>query len=756
VRAPLLFLTSVGLLLGACRSEDPVAPGRLDRPSGLAVLERPAEDEQREDLLIVDSESEGVKVVQYDGSRINFIAAPNAFFPLVIQTPGFPTEIVPSPHGADQVDLAYVLSPGSSQLHLIDVTPLGFGDSVLSKAGNQRIGTLELDTPGLIPTDIAVFASGELDVVAISFDGIAADDQLMLVRMDAATRTAIESATSELPARIEDLASATTTIAAQPRGIAVRGAGTDAVSILSSSGSSVVTEVAIDPVAATILGTRDISTGGPTSDIVDAGDQGAFAIRSDRPRVVHLIPGANGLERSTVIDDSPYTPITERGTEEVRGTLDVFPSPIGAAVLGRFPSFADPVPRLTVLTFTGTNELRISGERTFQRSDGTPIPVLLLAHVDGTLSFIVVEETAAEIATSLDAAVLRVTRSNRMNVEVVDPDNGDTVIGTCEAVSCEVPDPLNGVPVCPESVIRYARPFFGKYRATFRGALAASQSPEFTRTSTTYLITDPTIASFEERLVQVNDLVLTQVQSQNCDNPEQPIDLIATGTITRVQGGVIEVAYGPEFDFVQACEGEESLPPITRRYEIYPGAEEMVLARLVGENVVAVVSRAPVVTSTSGTSAVFRDDPENRPLDLAIRTSSTAPFTCTEGSALCAADIDCGVARECTAGVQTCQGTCATMCAEAESTCLDRLVGRRCTYAEFEVVPTVPFAVPTAQLVGNTTFPSAAPTSAVFSPRRSTWVISFPGSRVLVEMAVVSDDPATTENEADFGIFHIR
>jgi hypothetical protein len=755
VKQQISVLALAALGLASCRSDEPTATGRIQRPAGLAVLVRPDQDMvPREDLLIVDSEAEGVKVLQYLGTNpstrdFGFVPAPNVFFPLVIPSPGFPTEIAVSPGAVERLDanvlpgdLAYVLSSGSSQLHLIDVAPLGYGGSVVSQAGNSLIRTIELDEPGLIPTDVAVFPSGDSDLVVIAFEGIGAPDTLMIMRSDEATDSVVGTAT----------------IAPQPRGIAIRETGTG-MFVLASSGDRAISEVQIDPNTGAVLGARTVDVGGPTSDVIDAGEHGAFAIRSDRPRVVHLVPGPAGLMRSTVIDDSPFTPDEERRSLDSGGFLDVYPSPIGAASLGTFDSFTDIAPRSTVLRFTGSNDLRIVGERTFRRSDSEDLPVLLLAHADGNASFVVLESETASIATSLDATVYRVSTSSRMSVEVIDPEAGNTVLGACNTVSCSESAPEGEV--CPPSIIRYERPYYGKYRATFRGTLVSSQTAELTKVDgaeATYRITDQVISSFEGRFVLVNDRVLTHVQSQNCDDLSAPMDLIATGTVTKVEGGAIEVAYEAGFAPVQSCEGMESLPALATRIEIYPGSDEMVLARFSGETVVQVLSRAPVVTSSAGASVVFRDDPEEHPLDLAIKTSSTAPFTCSEGAALCSTDSDCGVARECTTGTGSCPRTCAAACSESEPTCFDRLVGRHCAYAEFEVAPTVPFSTSTADAVGNITFPSAAPASAVFSPERGTWVISFPGSRVLVELTFVSDNPNTPEvvGDADQAISHIR
>jgi hypothetical protein len=717
-----------------CPSDPPDPTGRLERPSGLAVLDRETVTIEgsplnREDLLIADSEAEGIKIVQYRGGLGTFVPAPVVFFPLIVSAPGFPTEIaVPVQAEPDHV---YVLSTGSSEIHLLDVTPLTFGDSPLM--GNQLIRSVDTTAfaPGLIPTDIEIVGtSASGDLLAVAFEGVSTvPDQLMVLAIGTESESVV----------------ATATIAALPRRIGVRGLGSADVRVLASSGTSSISEVALDPASGTVTGVRLVDAGGPTQDVLDAGEQGALAIRSDRPAVVHLVPGPLGLVRSDAIDDSPFTPIEERGTPEVRGLLDVHPSPIGAAAVGRVPALV-PSPRVSVGAYTGLQQTPIDNEagRVFRRSQGE-LPVLLLAHADGLLSYVVVEAETASVAMLTESRVARVSTSTVMSIEVIDPEAGNTVTGTCAATNvCPASESVD--PGCPADIVRHEVASFATYRATYRGALAASQTPRFTRVTPEeqrYRISDPSVASYEDRLVQVGDRVLAQVQSQNCLNLESPIDVIATGTVTAVAGAELEVVFEEPFDIVESCDDAE-VPELSERYEVYPGDESMVLARVQREEIFEVIARAPVVSNANGSAVEFTER-------LAVRISSPVPFSCTEGPGrtACANDIDCGVSRECSGGTVAtgCAGTCAPTCDGSSIACIAGLVGRSCTRAEFEVYPTIPFVTSAADFSTQEPVPSVAPASAVFSTNRRTFLVSYPGSRVVMEL-VVSD----TGNE----IFHIR
>jgi hypothetical protein len=488
---------------------------------------------------------------------------------------------------------------------------------------------------------------------------------------------------------------------------------------------------------------------GPTEDIADAGAKGAFAIRSDRARVVHLVPGPDGLVRSDAIDASPFTPFPERGTPEARGTIDVHDSPIGAATVGLIANvetsspadsnlegnFVVPSQQSSAAFYTGVSDPRISTEPLVYASTDGPLPVLMLAHADGYVTFVVVRDTQAELVTAVESFVARVTTSTTMTVEAIDPEAG-TVIGACTGTNlCPQGGPNDSI--CPTEIVRFQTPNFTTYRATYRGALAWSQLPEITAVSSAtsssrYEIVDPQVRDFEERLVVPGDRVLLQVQNQSCDDPEAvPVEVIATGTVARVEGSALEVDFEPGVEIVRTCTGVEELPFRSARYEVYPGDETMVLARQQGLEVIEVIARSPIVSGPNGSVVEFTDR-------LAMRLSSPVPFSCSEGqgSIPCSTTFDCGIGRSCNDlnELVGCAQTCTPSCESPEVlSCTRALVGRICTAADIDVVPTVPFVVHATQSDGGLS--SVAPQGAVFSIDRQAFLISYPGSRSIVQIA---------------------
>ncbi len=741
----LILISSLGIVAGACRANPPTSTGRLVRPSGLLFLDRPEESgNTREDLLITDSESEGVKILQFaldlnaGTTQLGFVPAPTVFFPLVVPAPGFPTEIAASHDQSTSIKRAYVLSPGDAKLHVLDVTPLGFQQSALAKPGNRLLRSIDLaEVAGndLIPTDVEVAATiGDVDLVAVSFQSLESQgDELALFRLGIET----------------DMLVGTASLADSPRRISVRGVGTPEVQILASSGSNSITQVALDPNAADpVVAVQTTDVGGPTDELVDAGDRGAFAIRSDTARIVHLIPGPRWLRRSTAPDHSPLTPLDQRGSSELIGTLDVHPSPIGAAAVGFVSEFLDFNPQATANVVTGIGDSRIT--RHAYGSPGGPLfPVLLLAHADGVLTFVVAETETASIATSVDTTVARVTTSTPMSIEAVDPDAGNASLGECNGLNMCSEDTTVATSTCPHGIVHAPIPSFAFYRAVYRGALVTSQSPVFkpvesSTAAAAYSIADSTVSSFVDRLIVPNvDRVLTQVV---CTTADRTIALTATGTVTAVSPGEITVAYDPAFSLDDCA----SAAAIASRYEVYPGDEEMVLVNVTQERILEVIERVPVVSDANGMSALFTER-------LAMRITALSPFSCLEGPGhtACASSTDCGEGRACSEIPVTpgCSRACSEACDGMAATCIPQLVGRQCSTADFDVLPTLPFQLSAAQPNGTSSLPAAAPANAVFSTLQRAWTISYPGSRVLVQLQSGRTD---TSPESDNAFRYIR
>lgn len=730
--------------LAGCPSDEPQASGRLDRPSGLVIAARPPETSAstgnplgREDLLIADSEAQGVKIFQYIEGRSTgeFVPAPAAFFPLVVPAPGFPTEI--SLSGAGAGDRLYALSAGAALLNVLDVTPLIFGASAVGNEGNVLLGDIDLTAlagDALVPTDVEVVGTvGTQDLVAVSFQGIGAPDALMLIEVDASGGMPVVGQVFEAP------------IGPGPRGMGLVPIGTSSVAlVVSSAGSDSVTEVAVDPLGTDpILGVRTIDAGGPTQDVVDAGAAGAFAVRVDRPAVVHLVQGPSGLERSSVVQPSPYAPLEDRGTDAVRGVIYTFDSPIGAASYGTVPQLADPSPRARVEFITGVSDMdsRVAGisdeRKTF------PGPALLLAHVDGTVSFVTADASGAALTVSSTASVVRVTRTTSVTPDLQVTECASGGVETCPASA-------SGAPECP-GLIAEDLPFFQTYRATYRGAMVDSLFPDLascaetscrsSSSTTTYRLSDPTVTSFEDRLVQVGDLVPTTVQSLVCRPDEILVEERSDVGVVRYvstasdASSFIEVSYPGLGQIVTSCDGQAG-PALGGAYRVRPGGDEVVLARVVGERILEVLSRQTVRISGRGAVVQF---------DQAISFELVAPtgFACEPGRRACVFDSDCGAGRICEERplntVESCPRFCQTSCAVNAEACLPSLTAEHCSEVEIEVSPTVPFVASLSITENSTNLPSAAPANAVFSTLRGSWLISYPGSRWIAEVGPGDD-----------------
>ena len=145
-------LAGVGL---ACEDDPPTPSGNLARPAGLAYIERdPARTGDgpgvfRSDLLIADSEAQGVRIAQFlaraaeDGALefepLFFVPAPVAFFKLAARAPGFPTDVEVVERLGDLPARAYVLAPASGQLHVLEVGGIPYRGAATSDT-NVQIG----------------------------------------------------------------------------------------------------------------------------------------------------------------------------------------------------------------------------------------------------------------------------------------------------------------------------------------------------------------------------------------------------------------------------------------------------------------------------------------------------------------------------------------------------------------------------------------------------------------------------------------
>lgn len=225
----LLTLFALATALAACDDEPPIPSGNLLRPSGLAYVERPsttvqtgggAAELRRSDLLVADSEAQGVRIAQFtetldQGGQIVdaapfFVPAPVPFFKLAAEAPGFPTEVVVADAGEGPAR-AYVLAPTRAEIHVLEVDDLPYQAPATAET-NYRRGGVPLTSPALEPARLAVDlvwigSSAERDYLVVAFDGLgAATGSLRLLAVDPLTAEVDDAALSVgVPIGVSDL-----------------------------------------------------------------------------------------------------------------------------------------------------------------------------------------------------------------------------------------------------------------------------------------------------------------------------------------------------------------------------------------------------------------------------------------------------------------------------------------------------------------------------------------------------------------------
>jgi hypothetical protein len=739
-------LTALLLLSAACSDEPPVASANLRHPSGMVYLERSITDTStRADLYIADAEAEGVRVRQFfrgideNGAAYvidTFVPSEAIFIPLVISAPGFPEEISPAVYsgaGTPRASL-YALAPagvvseldpatGDSRerfglLHVLDIRENSFGARA-SEAGNFPIGLLPLDellAEPAIPTDVEVVASlADRDLVLVAFDPInGGPGQVALLSVQVG------------PSSVTLLGSSTATVADLPRALLHAGNGQV---LVSSAGTSTVTELTLDLVAGTFLGSRALPAGGPTQGLISIPGYGALALRVDRPSVAVFTSTTGRFERSTAVFASPYTPRAEqlgtppadRSGELSVGRLDLRGSPVVTGAHGRVanlrPSADLPTPVL-------------STDLTADPDGVARADVVLLAHLDGRVSFLVGNPPRLAILTEQALGLIDLGKVT-----------GATVL-TSTVVEC-LTAPVRQLGTvtdfqCADSVFVVNPSSPRRLRAQYRGALSVGPAGVLTPTSSTgatWTLTDSAVEDYTALKIQVGDLVDLEHHGADCTVPDSPAqDYRDRAVITAVSAEGLELSTAGEFRGLRDPCGE-----VVVRYEVFPAGDEAVLTEAVGGRVGAVLARTPIIDNGGRREAQFTGD---------LAFTLIGSLACDEADLgrLCGDSSDCG-GRTCVPNVDTVgPGLCSGgMCPADSGTCVSQPVVRRCAGVEILSEPAGPLALDLRNITTNSQISRAAvPAAAVFARVRQSWFVSYPGSRSLATVEPLVESIQTT------------
>lgn len=734
-----LLLVLLLPLAGACSDEPPDPSANLRHPSGLVYLERvnttdtsTSSRTTRADLYIADAEAEGVRVRQFfrgfdeDGDPYvvdTFIPSEAIYIPLVISAPGFPEEISPAVYtgpGTTRASL-YALAPagvvseldpatGNSQerfglLHVLDVRENPFGVRA-SEPGNTPIGLLPLDQildEPAIPTDVEVLASlADRDLVLVAFDPISGGPgQVALLSVQVGSNS------------VTLLGSDTATVAQLPRALIHAGNGQV---LVSSAGTSTVTELTLDLTTGAFLGSRALPAGGPTQGLIPIPGYGALALRVDRPSAMVFTSTSGRFERSTALYYSPFTPLGERPglplelrTGELPiGRIDLRGSPATTGAYGRVAalktSVDSPSPFLPTDLSTDEDGVVRGG-------------AVLLAHLDGRVSFLV--GTPPRVFPSGSSAVTGLI------------DLGAVTTGSA-ALAAQLAE-CSGSPVdrlkntggfgCREDVLAVEPGRTRKLRVQFQGALRVGRAGLLTVTSTTlsaWTLRDEEVPDFLALQIKIGDLVDLEHHGTDCSTVGASAqDYLDRAVITTVTADRIELRATGDFRaLLQPC-GE-----VRARYEVFPAGDEGVLTEVEGATIRAVLARAEVQTVAERRQLPFA-------ADLAVTLVGNLACDEADTGRMCSSDEDCA-GGQCALSVDGVgPGLCTGPCDPGSPTCVNTPRVRRCAGVEVLSEPSV-VALDLRNITSNSPNPKAAvPAAAVFARVRQSWFISYPGSRSL-------------------------
>lgn len=728
----------------ACTSETDPATGGLSRPSGLVHVDR---EPGRSDVFIADTEAGGVRVLRLargpdaEGTltdRHELVRSTALFFPLAIPAGKAPTRVAMS---ADKRRL-YVLSPLENVLHVLSAEATELGQSATEVSTFVPLYRVSLPEPvgsEDIPVDLAVLPprnASERDLVIVAVDRVSQGDGLLSAVSVPATDLA------ELPG----LSVGTATIAPGPRALSMRTVAPSGVWV-SSAGSSTVSFVLLDAIAeGDVLGaTLGLDAGGPTGEVIDAGESGAVGLRLDRPSVVVFDLEAGGLVRSTRRLRTPASLERELALPELAGVADLRPSTPVTGAHARLST-------LPVLSFPDVNLIE-PGDLT---GDPAAADVVMIVHVDSTVSFMLGRPLRPAISKS--SAVVR--------LEPVPGASGAAGVAECviqEPTTCEsrvegaslVTPELPPDPQCSAEVVAIPNGPSRMLRAVFRGALVRELGGELqplgtstTSTNTVGFVLRRTISAFENRMIRPGDEVLLQAKVPvPCGGPLR--DVVAVASVTATSADALRLDLAATSSLARACQ-DEVLPLV--EHEIYPAGDEVVLTAVLGDvfdfgpYVGQVLARVGTSTLPDGSTGASIEGLANLTLDF---DRPSCALLQDQGAA-CRTANDCPSAICVPSERSNCTGRCSVECAADDLRCLSpgAAVERRCTGIEIEIdsasLNTLGDDLVT---VGGEDFVPAVPDDVVFSPMRQSWVISFPGARGLseIQLSVSGISPGAPE-----------
>jgi hypothetical protein len=747
VKRAAVILTLAALVWG-CDQDPPVESANMRRPSGLLAIDRTvSETSTRSDVLIVDSEAQGVRVLQYlhtddGGLGKRFLPGPVVFFPLLVAAPGYPTRIAMN----DDANRAFVIATvdvgldldtvreGRSYVHVLDVPELSTTDRITPN-DHVLINSLDITEPepGEVFVPVDIVSLGEVgtgtsaaDRVAVGFDAlgsgagrVAVYDFLHSIAVGSADLTIEPVGVYEVPGGVSDLE--------------VHNGRVYTTSIFDSATSAlanVVTEV--HPLLGAV---RSLNAGGPTSGLLSAGPFGLLALRADIPSVV--VFDGDPLNRATRVYPSPYTPLEERGQGgDELGRIDLRDSPLGPA------AFAPNVPILTVSSAT-------SGENA---------PVVMVTHANGFASFLYASADDPSSPETFGLGVVSEPAPTGIYLA-----NGVASIAGCVAdTTLDVGD---ANPECEEPIVQVATPGAGRYRARFRGAMVRSRNGNWAPTSASEprgILSDYAGISYVDRQVRAGDLVkMTALDFANCrgEDDEAPDEIEYDGVVTVVRDTSVEI------ELTDAAPGCTTGSFDVFFYEIFPSGDEGVLVQLSAGAIVDVIERVPStptevaqqVRMTFGGSRRPNGLPPPLAFDL-LTNDACSPGTTGD---ICSSLLECGAGWGCVApnfnstteeeeeetpeptdgehvptrvaGLARCEPS---VCPQAVGTCMTTAFDRGCPGLEVTVLGTLSAEADLKQDSGQlaSSVPSAAPDDAVSFDAGRHFLVSYPGARSVVEV----------------------
>ncbi len=506
----------------ACSETERDSEAGLARPSGLVVLKRTplfttTATLARADVLVADSEADGVRVLQLaDSQRPRFLFGPLLFQPLLITAPGYPTEV--SAVGGSNVPVAVAFAPGQGALHFLWVPEVRFGATSQFQDGQVRLASLALASEGLVDplssldapvATVSILGTPEIrDRVegALPAAAVVVDQQTVsgaeppqyrqrlmvaydpLTGPDGPTRLVVVDVSVGLPASSSDPVR-TATAASTSRGrIAVEGlvdtatvapglrrfvrlfdGSWIATSVASGSGRSGLTQLRVPSFEENhSIQISRIAVGGPVPSVVpitDTDQPGFLALRSDAPLVeVFRCPPDQSCVRVDAELSSPF------GSAEEPGILRLRESPVVAG------AFADDAP--LVVQQSG------QGAATLHDPDAAG-GVTHLVHRDAVATFVVGPVDGLQVATTRTATFAfpdgQVGREPLPLLEALfartEGAVGSTIDGCDFGPSLSCPAVPRPPPACADLRLREL-PVDALYRASFRGELASGFEAE--------------------------------------------------------------------------------------------------------------------------------------------------------------------------------------------------------------------------------------------------------------------------------------